>query len=213
MTDPQMLRYKIVQIFALVIAVTIHEFSHAWAAYKLGDDYAARLGRLTLNPASHADPIGTILVPLFIGFGWGKPVPYIPTNLTRKFTMRAGEAMIAFAGPASNLILAIICGGLWVGLYAVGLIRPDSPADSLLQMLLTLNVALFFFNLIPVPPLDGSKIAAWAFGRKADPVLDKLQHAGPIVMIAVIAFGGTLIAPFSRVVVNGIVGGFAALIR
>lgn len=210
-TDPQVLRASLVKLVALVLAITVHEYSHALAAFKLGDDYAARQGRLTLNPLVHADPLGTVLLPLFIGFGWGRPVPYIPQNLTRKYTLRAGEAIIAFAGPLSNLLMGIVCAGLWVGLTKFGVLESGSPFSHLLWTGLYLNFVLFFFNLLPIPPLDGSKVAAWLFGPKADPVLDRIQGAGMLGLMVAVVFGGFLISPFVGVSVEWVLMAFRAV--
>ncbi len=189
-------------VVTLVLSIGVHEFAHAFAAWKLGDDTAARQGRLTLNPLAHADPLGTLILPAFFafsgfgGFGWGKPVPYVPTNLTRKFSMRSGEAIVAFAGPASNLVLAVVSGALLGGLLKFQLVGYDSAFIALLNQMIIINLVLFFFNLLPVPPLDGSKIAAWLFGQRADRVLDAIHSTGPIALIVVVLLGGKLISPF-----------------
>ena len=183
-------------VITLLLSVAVHEFAHALAAYKLGDDHAAREGRLTLNPLAHADPMGTIALPIFFSlvgggvFGWGKPVPYIPGRLTRKYTLRAGEAIIAFAGPLSNFIMAFISGAL---LFALPLSN-NSPFSMLLLEMVQLNVVLFFFNLIPVPPLDGAKVFAWVMGPRGDGILDSIQKAGPMALLVVIMLGGTIIS-------------------
>ncbi|MEO8582050.1 MAG: site-2 protease family protein [Patescibacteria group bacterium] len=146
-------------IFAvgLVIAITIHEFSHAWVADHLGDPTPRVQGRLTLNPLSHLDPLGTVAL-LMIGFGWGKPVEFDPYNLQNR---TRDAALIALAGPTSNLILAVI---------ASLLIRFVFPASDLIGLalvqLVIINITLAIFNLIPVAPLDGEKIL-YAFLPKA----------------------------------------------
>lgn len=202
----------------LVLSIGVHEFAHAWAAWKLGDDTAARQGRLTLNPLAHADPLGTFVLPSVFalmgsgGFGWGKPVPYVPTNLSRRFSMRAGEAIVAFAGPASNLLLAIICGGLYVGFAIFQVIGQGSAFDVLLQRMLLINLVLFFFNLIPVPPLDGSKIFSWALGQRVDGALDAISAAGPVSLIAVVLLGGYVISPAVNVMAGVIINGFLHLL-
>lgn len=186
----------LLNVVAVVLSTCVHEFSHALAAYRLGDDTAARQGRLTLNPLVHADPVGTVILPAvapFIGwgaFGWGRPVEYLPTRLTRRFSMRAGEAMIAFAGPLANLLMGLATSVLLFGLIAWSSIDRDSPFLVLLQAMVSLNFLLFFLNLFPVPPLDGSKIAAWLFGQRADRWLDMVAEAGMIgVMVAVVVAG------------------------
>jgi Zn-dependent protease len=194
-------------LITLLLSIAVHEYSHALAAWKLGDDTAARQGRLTLNPFAHADPIGTLLLPL-LGvltgqgmFGWGRPVPYVPNHLTRRFSLRAGEAIIAFAGPFANLVLAVLST---LAFYAVrhtlmqAAVAPHSivPVLDLLYTLIQLNLTLFFFNLLPVPPLDGSKILAWLLGYRADRLLESLQSLGMFGLILAIVFGGFIIGPF-----------------
>lgn len=199
--EPETLRHVLLTVVTFLLSVAVHEFAHAWAAYRLGDDFAAREGRLTLNPLAHADPLGTLILPAFAAllgwgsFGWGKPVPYLPGNLTRKYSMRAGEAMIAFAGPLANVILALICGAIWHVLIRGGWMSFDSPFRYLLNNLIYVNIVLFLFNLIPVPPLDGSKVAAWIFGQKADKALDQIQDMGAASLMIAMAIGGLLVAP------------------
>jgi len=132
---------------ALIIAVTIHEFAHALVADKLGDPTPSLLGRLSLNPLAHLDPLGTIML-LFFRFGWGKPVPFDPFNLRRP---KSDSALIALAGPSSNLILATICSVIYH-------LAPQTLLTSLLVPIIIININLAIFNLLPVPPLDGSKI-------------------------------------------------------
>jgi len=140
--------YLIPTALALIVAITIHEFSHALAADKLGDPTPRSLGRLSLNPLKHLDPIGTLAL-IFLGFGWGKPVPIDPYNLQHP---KRDEAIISLAGPVSNLILALI----------ISLIVRFLPLNNIsilfLSILVQMNVILAIFNLLPLPPLDGSKI-------------------------------------------------------
>jgi len=216
--DPVVIQRLVLTLVTLILSITVHEYAHALAAFKLGDDYAAREGRLTLNPLAHADPIGTVMLPAMFSllggglFGWGRPVPYIPTHLTRRFSMRAGEAIIAFAGPFANLIMAVICGGLYVGLYTYGVIGPASPFVVLLSTMVHLNVVLFFFNLLPVPPLDGSKIVSWIFGIRADRPLDAVARAGYLPLLLVVGVGGSIIAWPVSFVVNAIFSGFIGIL-
>ncbi len=143
----------IVLILALVVAITFHEFAHAWTADRLGDDTPRLMGRVTLSPLAHLDPIGSLCMLLFT-FGWGKPVIYNPMRLSRK----SDELLIALAGPASNLLLAIIFNALnWAGQhYGIQVFNSD-----ILQVLVDINVLLAAFNMIPIPPLDGSSIIAF----------------------------------------------------
>ena len=144
------------------IALTFHEFAHAYAADKLGDYTPRRQGRLNLNPLSHIDPFGFVML-LFAGIGWGKPVEINPRNFDRKVSMTAGEAIVAFAGPLMNMLLALV---FTIVFYAVGTFAPTTFTLSqvgiivmtILQSIVFVNIGLGVFNLIPLPPLDGSKI-------------------------------------------------------
>lgn len=140
-------------IVAFVAALTFHEFSHALVAKLQGDDTAERAGRLTLNPLAHLDPIGFLLV-LVAGFGWAKPVPYNGYNLRNQ---KWGPVLVAAAGPLANLLLFVISGLTFRLLWAAGALTMESPLGIFLAALMQVNVVLFAFNLIPFPPLDGSK--------------------------------------------------------
>jgi Zn-dependent protease len=155
-------------VFVLVpmlLSLTVHEYSHARSAYLLGDDTAAAGGRMTLNPIAHIDWFGTILLPLlavwFGGpfFGWAKPVPVNPLRFTRRIRMKTGMLITAAAGPASNLVMAFGVAVLFRVLALLEVpIAHDSPILTLLVAIFQINVVLAVFNLIPVPPLDGSRI-------------------------------------------------------
>ncbi len=137
-------------IIIVLIAVSIHEFAHAWAADRLGDPTAKLNGRMTLNPIAHLDPIGTLTLFLF-GFGWGKPVPVDSYNLQDP---RRDEALISFAGPLSNIIIAVIFGLI----FKFSPYQLPTTSYQLLVNFLSINFGLAYFNLLPFPPLDGSKI-------------------------------------------------------
>jgi len=132
-------------LISLLICITIHEFFHAFAADRLGDPTARSMGRLSLNPLRHLDPLGTIMM-LFVGIGWGKPVPIDPYNLGNP---RRDETLIALAGPVSNLVLAVI---------SAIFIQLTNIHPSFLVTFIIINVSLAIFNLLPIPPLDGSKV-------------------------------------------------------
>ena len=147
---------------AVIVAITFHEYAHAYAADRLGDDTPRMQGRLNLNPMSHLDPIGFMLL-MFAGFGWGKPVQINPRNFNRNVRMDKGEAIVSIAGPLMNFILAIvsaiILGAVYV--YAPASFLMNTVGNIiyiLLQELVIINIGLGVFNLIPLPPLDGSKI-------------------------------------------------------
>ncbi len=157
-SDPQ---FFISVIIAILMAVVIHEFCHAWMATYLGDPTAKYLGRLTLNPLAHLDPMGTILL-LLAGFGWGKPVPFSLQHLKNP---RVDAALIAFAGPASNLVVALIFAIPYRYLYFESLeLTVTSPVVGfslvLMKTIIDFNLILMVFNLLPIPPLDGSKVFA-----------------------------------------------------
>lgn len=139
-------------LLAIVLALTIHEFAHAFVAYLYGDHTAEQQGRLTFNPFAHLDMYGSVLF-LLIGFGWGKPVPTNPLNFKKR---KEGEIMVALAGPASNLLFAIITAGIfWI--IGPGLL-PTNLLYIFLIFLFQINIMLMIFNLIPIPPLDGSHV-------------------------------------------------------
>ncbi len=146
---------------AVLIAITFHEYAHAWAADRLGDETPRMQGRLTLNPMAHLDPIGTVLL-VFAGFGWGKPVQVNPRNYNTNMSISKADALVSFAGPAMNFILAII---FMIILYAVAAFAPAFATTQiggiimlLIQITISINIGLGVFNLIPLPPLDGQKI-------------------------------------------------------
>lgn len=152
----------VISIPGILIAITFHEFAHAFAADKLGDDTPRRQGRLNLNPFKHLDLFGTIML-VFAGFGWGKPVHVNPNNYTRKISMEKGEAIVSAAGPLMNFLLAIVFTLIYYAVYKyAGAEFLDSTQGGIIILLITstisINIGLGVFNLIPLPPLDGSKI-------------------------------------------------------
>lgn len=183
----------------IVLAVTVHEFAHAWTAYRLGDPTARALGRVTLNPLAHLDPAGSILF-LIVGFGWGKPVPFDPRYLRRP---KQGMLLIAAAGPASNIVLALLSALAWNALPHPAL--PEGwlvVISATVDTLIRLNVLLAVFNLLPLPPLDGSKILMGILpDRLARPLAALEGIAWPIVAILAITGGlSRLIEPVYRLV-------------
>lgn len=148
-------------IAILIFSVVIHEVSHGYAAYFLGDPTAKYAGRLTLNPLKHLDPWGSFLVPLFLTishlgviFGWAKPVPYNPYNLSNQ---KYGPALVGLAGPLSNLALALLAGVMIRIMLVIG-VEDGFFGYNILALLVVINVFLIVFNLLPIPPLDGSKL-------------------------------------------------------
>lgn len=187
-------------LVAVVLGITIHEFSHALSADLLGDSTARYQGRLTLNPLAHFDPLGGIMMLVSsitgFGFGWGKPVPVNPVNL--RFGPRVGMALTAFAGPFSNILLATLLA------LPLRLFSPSLPwgASLILYTAVSANVALAVFNLLPIYPLDGFSVlrgilatvrARWAYD--IGDLLDQLLRFGPMIFIALLALDNVLPPP------------------
>lgn len=196
--EPDILKALMVLI-PMILSLSVHEYSHARAAAILEDNTAKDMGRLTLNPVAHIDPIGTIALPflgvLFGGFifGWAKPVPVNPMNLSRRFSMKKGMLLVAAAGPASNFVMAIIASML---LYFITLLNYNFSQDpfhliSLFAIFIQLNIILGFFNLLPVPPLDGGRILAGILPDSAEPHLRMLERYGFLIVIMLL-FSGAL---------------------
>jgi Zn-dependent protease len=174
----------ILLIPTLMFALSFHEFAHAWMASKCGDNTAARMGRLTLNPMAHLDVMGSLMI-LFVGFGWAKPVPVDSRNLKdpRKDMMK-----VAAAGPISNLLLAMLAGMVWRLLGGTALFS-NSIFPVLIFYFTQINIALAVFNFLPVAPLDGSQIFS-GYLMKTNPQLAwKIQSYGPQVLFGLILFG------------------------
>jgi len=174
----------------LIFSLCFHEFSHGYIAYKLGDHTAARNGRLTPNPLSHLDPIASLMI-LFVGFGWAKPVPVNPVNFSNP---RVDMMKVAFAGPASNLLLAFT-GGLMMRLVnIVGLLQSEMFIQTL-YFFIFINISLAVFNMIPVAPLDGSQIFGNMISKNNPELAWKLQMYGPKILMGIILIG--MVTPFS----------------
>ncbi len=169
--------YALSFIAALLIALTIHEYAHALVAFRLGDPTAKLEGRLTLNPLAHLDPVGTLFL-LLVGFGWGKPVPINP----RYFSRKSDEIKVALAGIITNLTLAIILVIPLRILVAGG--DNSSLLVAFLSLAVLLNIILAVFNILPIPPLDGSHVVEYFL---SDEAIDQYQRIGPYLLIALIA--------------------------
>jgi Zn-dependent protease len=185
---------------SILFALTFHEFAHAWMANRLGDPTARDLGRLTLNPLAHLDFFGTLMIFLSgFRFGWAKPVPFNPYNLKEP---KRGILLIALAGPVANMIIALVCG--LIIRISSGAFDPHNTSSSgiLFQMVvqsLLLNLSLGFFNLIPVPPLDGSKIMYGLLPDRYAYQFALWERVGPLVLVGIIllgSFGGFNILGF-----------------
>lgn len=172
-----------VVLLAIIVALSVHEFAHALIGYKLGDSTAQRLGRLTLNPMAHIDWYGLLLL-VAVGFGWGKPVPFNPYNL--KYP-KWGPVWVSLAGPISNVLLAILFAIAFHALNAARFMNPDNALTVFLVFGIVINLVLALFNLIPIPPLDGSKLLFLALDHPRHAALRfRLETQGMWVLIGVI---------------------------
>ncbi len=217
--DNQTIMKIIVGFVPIVIAITFHEVAHGYVAYRLGDNTAKALGRLSLDPLKHVDPVGTVILPIILYatgapvFGWAKPVPINPMNFKDP---RKGMALTAAAGPATNLALAffsvlILRFGL---IPAQGMLSPELT-DGLARILYSsamINIWLAAFNLIPVPPFDGSRVVAGIGTKELANTMDKLEQYGMII-VAILIFSGLykyLVMPlfklFYSIIINPILG-------
>ena len=174
----------------LIFSLCFHEFSHGYIAYRLGDHTATRSGRLTLNPLAHLDPIGSLMI-LFVGFGWAKPVPVNPINFSNP---RVDMMKVAFAGPASNLILAFI-SGLMLRFANYSDLMNNGILYQTLYVFSFINIALAVFNMLPVAPLDGSQIFGNLISKNNPELAWKLQMYGPKILMGLILIG--IVTPFS----------------
>ena len=203
--DSQIIVSGLISYLGLIILLTFHEFAHAWMATKCGDDTARLQGRLSLNPVVHIDPIGTLLVPLIMIFapppvgrfliGWAKPVPFNPGNLNNRWR---DEMLIAMAGPAMNIILAVVL----VGFARVAVMVGSETVMDLMVQMAQLSLLLCFFNLIPIPPLDGSHVLRNVTGMTYETYFN-LSRFGFIAIILVLQ------VPQVRNLLNAAVGSVA----
>ncbi len=192
---------EILQVFSiivLILSIVVHEFSHGWMANYLGDSTAKHMGRLTLNPIPHIDLMGSIIVPLLLlisstGFiiGWAKPVPYNPYNLRDQ---KNGEMLVALAGPASNLLLALIFG-IIIRILLIQGIAIDSSIIIFFGIIVLYNILLAVFNLVPIPPLDGSKILFHFLPYSMHNIREIMERNSVLFLLLFIFFGFRLIIP------------------
>jgi len=208
--------HLVIYMVVLLLAISVHEAGHAWMSYKFGDDTAYMLGRVTLNPVAHTDPIGTLLIPIVafilgtvggaVGsiplIGWGKPTPVNPRKWER---YKLANVMVSIAGVLGNLILLLIGLALTklvmvtLGYTPVDILGRDAnPLGIFLTNLMFLNLSLFVFNLLPFPPLDGSKILSTFLPDSAQPILEMLEQFGFLILMFLIYIGvfSFIIRPF-----------------
>jgi Zn-dependent protease len=196
---------QVYQVVILVLSAVVHEYMHGWMAYRLGDSTAKDAGRLTMNPLAHLEWFGSFFLPLVMIFGnfpfvigWAKPVPYNPYNLEDK---KYGEAKVAAAGPLANLIIALVFGLFlrWSPFY-------NLEFFGFISLIVFINLVLMVFNLVPIPPLDGSKILA---SFLPDNLRDRylgLEKMGFILVILFVMLGGRLIMPVVNMLFRFILG-------
>lgn len=192
----------VLYLVIVIIALTVHEFCHAWAGHALGDVTAKREGRLTLNPIAHIDPFTTLFLPvalILLGspvvFGAAKPVPFNP------YAVRYGKwgaALVAVAGPASNLAMAI-----FVGLF-IRILDPSGIAGLFLLQFVLINLAFFVFNMIPIPPLDGSRVLYAALPPSMQDVMDQIERYGIVMVFLILLLFYRFLSPFILTIVTNL---------
>jgi Zn-dependent protease len=216
----QLISHLVVYMVVLLLAISAHEAGHAWMSYKYGDDTAYMLGRVTLNPVAHTDPVGTLLIPIVsfilgaVGgalasvplIGWGKPTPVNPLKWRNKNT---ANVMVSIAGIGANLILAIGGFAIFKSLLEFEVINGQNfdtgivkPIRIFFQYLIMLNVSLAVFNLLPFPPLDGSKVLATFLPASFEPVIEVLEQYGFLILLVLLYMGiiGAIMYPFRYLV-------------
>ncbi|HZJ67621.1 MAG TPA: site-2 protease family protein [Kofleriaceae bacterium] len=191
---PEKIRWILIYVFVLLISVALHEFGHAIMAHKLGDDTPSRQGRVTLNPLAHADPIGTLLLPLVGsiygaatghggGFGWGKPVQWQPHRISRRVSMSTAKILVAVAGPAMNIVLAVFIACVHALLIWRNVLTLQGEVGQILLFAVLTNFVLFFFNLLPVPPLDGGHVAQSFMPYRYRDKFDQFAKYSPFIVL------------------------------
>lgn len=202
----------ILSIPAVLLAITVHEFGHAFAAYKLGDDTPVRQGRLSLNPLDHIDPLGIAML-LFAHIGWGKPVQVDPRNYNRNISVEKADAIVSFAGPLMNFITAIIFALIYCAIYKFAgysflVSNIGYIIISIVASIVTMNIGLGVFNMIPLPPLDGSKIFLPILPRNTKYWFVQHEQMFYFIFLAIWITGiaGNIISPVINWITDLIVG-------
>lgn len=208
--------YILTVIGIIFFSMTLHELMHGLVAYRLGDDTARLLGRLTLNPLKHIDPFMTLLLPLLIVitnmltgtnspvFGGAKPVPFNPAQIDHE---EWGVALLAIAGPLINLVLAFVCYGILI----TSRMDPSSPVGGILSTAVLVNLGFFVFNILPIPPLDGSRVMyalAPDFIRQG---MDAMERYGIVLVLIIVMFAGTLLDGYMSGMIHWILSVFSAV--
>ncbi|QDT57412.1 Peptidase family M50 [Caulifigura coniformis] len=186
--DQQELIERLIRWTLLVVSLSVHEWAHAWSAYKLGDDTAARMGRLTFNPLVHIDLVGTVILPLLNApIGWAKPVPVQPHRFDRKYSPAFGMLLTAIAGPISNIVLAVIGTLIFAGATHFRFSHPEAFEATIVILIqfILMNIALAVFNMIPIPPLDGSRVANYFMPYSLRPAWEQIEEFSMYILIGV----------------------------
>ncbi|MBU1219793.1 site-2 protease family protein [Myxococcota bacterium] len=196
--DANQFRNGLILFIGLIVSVGVHEFGHAFVSHKLGDPTPESEGRVTLNPLAHLDMIGTVILPIFfifilnttLMFGWGKPVNINPLRFKKSVSMRFGDILVSFAGPLMNILFAALLLLIMGILVRGGFVKPAEPMLQALGMYVMLNFILAAFNLLPLPPLDGSHIMINSFnmGRR-HPLVEFLENYGMWILVILLISG------------------------
>jgi Zn-dependent protease len=194
--SPEQIRWILIYVILLVLSIALHEFGHAIVADQLGDDTPRRQGRVTLNPLAHADPVGTLMLPLLSslfgaatgragGFGWGKPVEWQPLRVRRGISMSTAKILVAVAGPTMNVLLATAVAGVHAVLLSQHVLTLASKLSEILFFAVGLNLSLFFFNLLPVPPLDGGHVLESFMPYRHREKFEHYLRFSPFILLAI----------------------------
>jgi len=187
--DEQEVLQRLITWTLLVVSLTVHEWAHAWTANKLGDDTAASLGRLSFNPLVHIDLIGTVILPLLgAPLGWAKPVPVQPSRFRRDISMSFGMLLTAIAGPISNIVLALLGMLLFAGSTHLAGSQPElfNAAAPVLTLFILMNLGLAMFNMLPIPPLDGSRVLNHFMPHALRPAWERFEEFSFVILLGAI---------------------------
>lgn len=199
---------KLYVLPAVIVALSFHEWGHAFAAYRLGDTTARDYGRLTLNPLSHLDPVGFIML-MLAGFGWAKPVPVNPRNFRK---LRRDDILVSIAGVTVNLLLAFIFCGVWMALvkYRIG----NSALWQIMLNFVSINLSLMVFNLLPIPPLDGSHVLFNLFPRAGMRIRPIMERYGWLILCVLLISGviSTILSFVINPIFNGMISFYSLFI-